>query len=514
VSDSTFTWNGGTGSASDETNWTVTGPANSPNVPLSNDSIVITTGDAQFTNTPIPGPDNTAYGGTVFFQGGTIDMINSGGTAGILQQTLMLVSNTVAANATLTSQGDSTNFGTIDADLNGTLTFAVLSGVATNAGTIEATNGGSVQIFANGGASFVNTGTVIANGGGSVLISGSLGGTGGYFAMGSPGPGGGTIEVNAPVTSQGMIFDFPDAGLLKLDQVSTFHGDINEPGGGDFVDLGLVNVATIVVSSTGAGDGTINLTLEDAGSGTLGSFFVTPFNGDIFNTGTFAVAGDGTAGANFTFSVGSGSDEVMAIQTFPCFMEGTRISTEHGEVAVEDLIVGDRVPTVIGKQAGQIIWIGHRTVDCSQHPNPKLVWPVRVSAGAFGRGKPSRDLWLSPDHAVYVEDVLIPVKHLINGSSITQVPQASVTYYHIELQRHDVVLANGLPAESYLAGADRSVFANNGGPVALYPDLSSRVWEAEGCAPLVVTGPSFEAARRCIRLPGRGITRSRNARAA
>ena len=187
VSDSTFTWNGGTGSASDETNWTVTGPANSPNVPLSDDSIVMTTGDAQFTNTPLPGPDDTVYGGTIFFQGGTIDMINAGGGAGILQQTLMLVSNTVAANATLTSQGDSTNNGTIDADMNGTLTFTVMSGVATNAGTVEATNGGSLQIFANGGASFVNSGSVIANGGGSVLISGSLGGTGGYFAMGTPG---------------------------------------------------------------------------------------------------------------------------------------------------------------------------------------------------------------------------------------------------------------------------------------------------------------------------------------
>jgi hypothetical protein len=96
-------------------------------------------------------------------------------------------------------------------------------------------------------------------------------------------------------------------------------------------------------------------------------------------------------------------------------------------------------------------------------------------AGAFGRSKPSQDLWLSPDHAVYVEVVLLPVKHLINGSSSTQVPVDSVTYFHVELRRHDVILANGLPAESYLAGAGRTVFANNAGPAALYPDFSSRV---------------------------------------
>jgi hypothetical protein len=508
VSDSTFTWQGGTGSAGDSTNWSFVPDTTTNSVPLSDDSIVMTTGDAQFINTPIPGPGDTFYG-TVFFQGGTIDMINTGRTAGILQQTLVQVSG----NATLTSQGDSTNNGTIDADTNGNLTFSLMSGTATNLGTIEALNSGTLSITGSG--TFVNAGTVIADTDGTVVVSAPLSGTTSEWIIGSPSSTSGTIEINTPVaSSQSNVFDFQGLGLLKLDQLATFQGDVFEPGPGDAVDLGLVNVATIVVSSTGSGDGTVNLTLEDSGAGTLGSFFMTPFTGDIFDTGTFAVAGDGTAGANFTFSGGSGSDEVMAVQTFPCFVKGTRISTEHGEVAVEELIVGDRVPTMIGKDPGQIVWIGHRTVDCSQHPNPKLVWPVRVSAGAFGRGKPSRDLWLSPDHAVYVEDVLIPVKHLINGSSITQVPQISVTYYHIELQRHDVVLANGLPAESYLAGADRTVFANNNGPVSLYPDLSSRVWEAEGCAPLVVTGPAFEAARRHVRLPGRAVTQRRNARAA
>jgi len=95
-----------------------------------------------------------------------------------------------------------------------------------------------------------------------------------------------------------------------------------------------------------------------------------------------------------------------------------------------------------------------------------------------------------------VNGVLVPVKHLIDGGGIAQVPRAVVTYYHLELPRHDVVLANGLTAESYLAGADPGVFARAGRPVALHPDLSSRVWEAEGCAPLVVTDPAVAAARR------------------
>jgi hypothetical protein len=511
ASDATFDWNGGTASASDPTNWTLEGGgvANTPNIPQSDDSIVMASGDAQFTDMPLPGQDNGTQGATVFWSGGQIDMINSGGTAGtagILANTLV----TITASVSLTSTGAATNNGTIDSDTGGNLAFTVLSGTFTNTGTLEALNGGAVQISTDSGATFVNSGSVIADNGGSVLISGSLDPTNGYWSMGTT--GGGTIEVNAPVTSADIVFDFPSSGLLKLDQIATFGGDIKEPGGGDTIDVGPVNVATIVVATTGAGDGTINLTLEDSGAAALGSFFVTPFTGDSFQTGTFAVAGDGSAGPNFNFAA-VGGDDTMTVNTsaVACFLEGTVISTEHGEVPVEELVVGQCVHAVVGGKPAPIIWIGHRTIDCSRHPQPKQVWPVRISAGAFGRGKPSRDLYLSPDHAVYVEDVLIPVKYLINGSSIVQVPRAKVTYYHVELPQHDVVLANGMHAESYLAGADRTIFANNGGPISLYPDLSSRVWEAEGCAPLVITGPAFQAARQRIRLPGRTVrTRTRS----
>jgi hypothetical protein len=123
---------------------------------------------------------------------------------------------------------------------------------------------------------------------------------------------------------------------------------------------------------------------------------------------------------------------------------------------------------------------------------------VRVSAGAFGPGWPHTDLFLSPDHAVYVEDVLIPVWHLINGNTIAQVPVDRVTYFHIELSRHDVVLAQGLPAESFLDIRDGSNYANRPGPVWLYPDYTARMWEAFGCAKLVVTGQELVAARALV----------------
>ena len=166
--------------------------------------------------------------------------------------------------------------------------------------------------------------------------------------------------------------------------------------------------------------------------------------------------------------------------------------------------MGDTVLVLNEREAVPIVWIGQRVVNCARHLRPEQVWPVRIRAGAFGSARPCRDLLLSPDHAVYVDvdtedgvpGVLIPVRLLINGGSIAQVKMDQVTYYHVELPRHDVVLAEGLPAESYLDTGNRGNFANAGGAVALHPDFASLTWDAAGCAPLVVTGPRLEAVRR------------------
>jgi hypothetical protein len=201
----------------------------------------------------------------------------------------------------------------------------------------------------------------------------------------------------------------------------------------------------------------------------------------------------------FVYSGAPFSDSgFQLVATEACFSAGTRILTERGEVAVEDLRVGDLVRTVLDGTGEPITWIGRREVDCAHHPKPRRVWPVRVAAGAFGPGQPHTDLFLSPDHAVYLNEVLIPIRHLVNASTITQVPVDQVTYYHIELPRHDVVLAQGLPAESFLAVKDGSDYANAAGPVRLCVDVSAGMWEAFACARLVVTGPELAAARALV----------------
>ena len=97
---------------------------------------------------------------------------------------------------------------------------------------------------------------------------------------------------------------------------------------------------------------------------------------------------------------------------------------------------------------------------------------------------------------------------MINRTTIAQTPVHDVTYYHVELPCHAVLLAEGLPAESYLDVGDRSNFAGPSGTVRLHPDLASRVREAVGCAPLVVTGPELDAVRRSANARARRLLRA------
>ena len=129
--------------------------------------------------------------------------------------------------------------------------------------------------------------------------------------------------------------------------------------------------------------------------------------------------------------------------TISCFAAGTRIATPTGRVPVEQLQEGDLVQTLEGGAA--IRWIGRRHVECRRHPAPEKVRPVRIAAHAFAMNQPVRDLFLSPDHAIFVDRVLIPIRYLINESTIAQEDVDTVQYFHVELDRHGVVLAEGLP---------------------------------------------------------------------
>ena len=237
--------------------------------------------------------------------------------------------------------------------------------------------------------------------------------------------------------------------------------------------------------------------LADWGAGGPGGT-ISP-QATVISGGQTLVGGDSYNGAGSGVSPISTTDtQVMSVIAglviVQCFASGTHIATPGGTSAVEHLAEGDLVRTASGENI-PIKWIGHRAVDCARHPRPADVWPIRVVSDAFGPGQPYRDVYLSPDHAVFVEGVLIPIRHLTNGTSIRQEQRDFVTYWHIELPQHDILIAEGLAAESFLDTGNRGAFINAGRVVQAHPNFSRHVWEAEGYAKLVASGPELEAAR-------------------
>jgi len=150
---------------------------------------------------------------------------------------------------------------------------------------------------------------------------------------------------------------------------------------------------------------------------------------------------------------------------------GTRILTSRGAICVEALREGDAVETVTGAFR-PMRFLGRRRVDCARHPAPEDVWPVRVRAAAFADDVPFRDVLLSPDHAIYIDDELIPIRHLINGETIVQEPADEVVYWHVELPERTVMFAEGLPCESHPDVGGRTAFENGGTVMQLHPNFA------------------------------------------
>ena len=173
-------------------------------------------------------------------------------------------------------------------------------------------------------------------------------------------------------------------------------------------------------------------------------------------TATLDLPGTFTSANDFAITnVAAGADVAVA-----CFAAGTRILTAVGVLPVEKLTVDD-------------FCSDRRRQDHTHHlarpPARQGAARRRVCAAAFGDRLPVRDLFLSPDHAVFIDGVLVPVRHLINGSTIVQEPVDEITYYHVELATHDLILAEGLPCESYLDTGNRSAFVGERPTAALHP---------------------------------------------
>jgi hypothetical protein len=142
-----------------------------------------------------------------------------------------------------------------------------------------------------------------------------------------------------------------------------------------------------------------------------------------------------------------------------CFLRGTQIDTPQGPIAVEDLAIGDTVMTA-SQGVASIRWIGR------QRRNPRLCaddLPIRIAAGALGDGLPLRDLYVSPTHALGVEGCLVHAAALVNDRTIHQVSDwnSDIDYFHIETERHELIIAEGAPAETLFDNGLRDHFDNH-----------------------------------------------------
>jgi hypothetical protein len=176
-----------------------------------------------------------------------------------------------------------------------------------------------------------------------------------------------------------------------------------------------------------------------------------------------------------------------------CFAAGTLIATTKGEVMVEDLAVGDVVITADGSEE-RITWLGHRAIKVAGS-NADFKYLVRIAAGAVAPGLPRRDLLVTQEHCLLLDGVLVPARMLVNGATITLDRSiTSYTYYHVELARHAVILAEGLATESYLDTGNRGNFAN-ADMVAMVPAFGTnaghKAWN-KAAAPLATDRATVE----------------------
>jgi len=425
--------------------------------------VVVTDGGALTTAADIRVGDAGAgllsvIGGDVHAGSGNLDIgsqgivtVSANGSIGIDDNLLVWQGSTVSVDTTsrLDVGGSTTIIGNLNVDPG-----HALSG------------GGLIN------AAIIDNGSVVAASGNTLEITGSIGGIGAL-----------TIAANAalqldtaPSAGIPVFFAAGSSERLILNAPGTsFANSIVDLNNGDVIEIAGLSITSASLTSGGT------VTVQTSG----GSYLLTDVGFAAGAAQTFLTGHDATTGNDF-------------IQV-ACFRDGTHITTDRGETPVEMLQPGDRVFDHLRGTFAPITWIGRRRIECRHHPKPRQVWPVRIAASTFGLGLPNRDLYLSPDHALYLEGVLIPVKHLINHSSIVQISVEIVTYYHVGLQQHGVLLAEGLPAESHLDIGDRTDFDNAGQVTRLHPDFASRSWEAEGCAPLVVTGPLLRAIRNKLR---------------
>jgi hypothetical protein len=425
-------------------NWT----AGSPYGSSPDDAVIGTGAPTPYTITVMQGD---SAGPPATYAANTLTLNDSQMTLSLGGYSFTVALSTTFTAGTITLQGGELDFGADNTTTFGSGAYVTGFGLVTNdlsgSGTFES-SGGLLELNLN--------------------IGGAM-----TFKVAA----GSTTQFDGNVASTVNVAFEANSGSIVLYDESAFQGTIS----------GLVEVANtgasaqnylvegyVVDPSLATFDYTTDILMTDAGSIQLAGTYTSD------TVLRYAADTNGYGGYDFWLAV--------------CFAEGTRILTDRGEVAVESLTDAD---TVIIVDRGTtttmpVRWVGHRHLDLTNHAYAQHAAPVRIRHGAFAENLPQRDLIVSPDHCLFVDGKLIPAKLLINGMTIVQETAAkSVTYYHVELDRHAVLLAEGLPAESYLDTGNRAFFSNAGLALILHPEFhvnaGLQCWDTDACAPLAVS---------------------------
>ena len=356
----------------------------------------------------------------------------------------------------------------------------ILTGATMINGTIDVERGALLGFEGRQSSEYPAATTAAING--SIVIAGGTVDYGDYYNTTITGTGqitlldGGTFATDSLTSSIAFTFGDASGSVLDLGGDSFITATIAGFGGQN--DIHFDGVAVTANATMSFADDILTITENGFGVATL----------------TFV----GTYSSNNFVLTGGYPEQSYDITYNPCFAAGTRIAVRIGNVEVEHLHVGDTVLTASGELRA-IVWTGRRAVDLRAHPDPALARPVVIRRGAFAPGIPARDLRVSPDHNIAFDDVLIPAKCLVNGLNVVVDFEALfVTYHHIELATHDLVLAEGLAAETYLDVGNRDALspgADNPADFFSTVDLNWWRWEALGCRRLVLDGPELARAR-------------------
>ncbi|AHJ66000.1 Hint domain-containing protein [Granulibacter bethesdensis] len=434
-------------------------------------NVVITDPDGTTTHLGTVAPDHVLTGNgfsfslaSVLFGSSYVVVPGASGTITIAASLATLNNNTFYV-------GGTANINVLASGLSG-LTLNVDGGAASltngnvagllSGSTINITNGG---VFSNGTAlaSVLNNSTVnFGNGGGTLIVN----------------AGGAVINLSSTSINNYT----PSKDTIEFQNT-------------------VAHVKSYTISASGSAR---TITLYGDNGQQIGHYTANLAAGVTLNAGTYYT----DSGNNPLVIAYAGGNTFIGA----CFLAGSMIGTPDGERPVEELRAGDRVLAFRDgvQHAAQVTWAGHASVTaCVGLPDDMAGYPVRVLKDALADGVPSRDLLITPEHCLFLDGKFIPVRMLVNGSSI--IYDRSITdyqYYHIETEGHAVIRAEGALTESYLDTGNRIRFGTADGNVVSIGHGNARSWQHDAAAPLAVSREVVEpifralAARAEVIMPG------------